>query len=67
VTWPRYRTGTYAIWHACERLGIRPPEVKSAWDDNGVQIQAMILAYDQIRDHDEHEREVGFLKSMRPK
>ena len=34
IIWPEYRTGEYAIWKACARLGIRPPGVKACWDDS---------------------------------
>jgi len=30
--------------------------VKPNWNDCGVHTQALILAYDQVRDHDEAER-----------
>jgi len=44
-----YRTGQYAIWRACERIGIRPPKVKEQWEDCDVITQSYILAYSQIR------------------
>ena len=42
-----HRTAEYAVWRACERLGIRPPGVKPAWDECGVETQALIVAFDQ--------------------
>jgi hypothetical protein len=30
ISGPSYRTGDYAIWRACQRLGIRPPGVKES-------------------------------------
>ena len=33
ILWPPHRTTEYAVWCACERLGILPPGVKPAWDD----------------------------------
>jgi hypothetical protein len=47
----------YSVWRACERLGIRPPEVKESWDDCSVCTQALILAFDQVASHDEAEWE----------
>ncbi len=46
----------YAVWKACARLGIRPPNVKSDWDDCGVYTQALIVAFHQTCEHDEDER-----------
>ena len=46
---PSYRTGEYAVWRACERLGIRPPGVKASWDECGLETQALIVAFDQTR------------------
>jgi len=37
------------MWEACIRLGIRPPEVESSWDDNNLEVQGDILAYHQIK------------------
>jgi hypothetical protein len=43
----------YTIWRACERLGIRPPNVEEVWDDCDIWSQALILAYSQIRELEE--------------
>lgn len=40
------------MWCACERLGIKPPDVKDRWDDNDPWTQAQILAFNQVREHD---------------
>jgi hypothetical protein len=34
-------------------VGVRPPGVLPTWDDNGVETQAKILAFDQLADYDE--------------
>ena len=57
--WPEGRTTQYAVWRACERLGIRPPGVKESWDDHAVEMQSIILAYDQVASHDESEWEAS--------
>jgi len=41
--------------------------VKPDWDDCGVHTQALILAYDQIRDHDEAEREAQLAGGRMPR
>lgn len=55
--WHPGRTTLYAIWRACERLGIRPPGVKASWEDHATEMQALILAFDQVASHDESEWE----------
>ena len=65
--WPDYRTGEYARWRACRRLGILPPGVQPKWEDNGVQMQAMILAYDQTCLHDESERDAQMARAGMPR
>lgn len=47
---PKGRTEDYAIFRTCERFGIRPPLVESAWEDCSSWAQAMLIAYSQIRD-----------------
>jgi len=64
--WPEYRSGEYALWNACRRLGILPPGVQPKWEDNGVQMQAMILAYDQTCSHDETERDAQLAGARMP-
>lgn len=41
------------MWRACERFGILPPEIKSDWDENPPWNQASLLAYEQLRQHEE--------------
>jgi hypothetical protein len=36
-------------WRACERFGIIPSGVKRDWDENPAWIQALLMAYDQVR------------------
>jgi len=50
---PKYRTERYSIWRACERFGILPPDIKNEWDNNNVECQAILIAYDQIRQNEE--------------
>ena len=52
---PKYRKGLYAIWRACERLRILPPNVKQDWNGNDILTQAYILAYERIRDYEDSE------------
>lgn len=52
---PPSRTEQYAIWKACERMNIKPPEIKSKWDDNNIWGQAQLIAYNQIRDMEDME------------
>lgn len=64
---PKGRTGLYAIWKACERFGILPPWIKTRWEDNVPYIQGHLIAYSQIRDHEEFENQAEILKAMYPK
>jgi len=50
---PKGRTATYAIWRSCERFNLLPPHVRRSWSDNDVITQAHLIAYSQIRDHEE--------------
>ena len=43
----------YAYWRASERLGIRPPEIPSSWDEMTSYQQSMVLAYSQIREEED--------------
>jgi len=43
------------IWRACERFRIRPPSVKSIWEENSFWIRSLMLAFDQIRSIEETE------------
>jgi ABC-type nitrate/sulfonate/bicarbonate transport system substrate-binding protein len=36
-------------WRACERFGIVPANVKREWDENPAWVQALLMAYDQVR------------------
>lgn len=45
-----YRTVEYTVWRACECLGTQPPGVRDLWDDSDVWAQAMIIAYEQVRE-----------------
>ena len=60
---PRYRTEHYAIWRACERLGMRPPGVKENWDDTDVWTQAMSLAFSQIREREDAEEHNSLVRA----
>ena len=40
-------------------MNIRPPGVKEDWDDHSVEMQAMIIAYDQTASYDEQEWEAA--------
>lgn len=53
---PKWRTEKYAIWLACERFRILPPDVKASWDENNVFNQAELIAWSQIREIEEGER-----------
>ncbi len=54
---PHYRSGKYLIYHACERFRILPPGIKEIWEENNVESQANILAYDLIRTEEEVPKE----------
>jgi len=41
--------------------------VKANWEDCGVHTQALILAYDQVRDHDKAEREAHLAGARMPR
>lgn len=45
----------YSEWRACERLGIRPPNVKEDWDENDIETKANLLVYGLIRDTEDSE------------
>ena len=40
-----------------------PPDCKPAWDDCNVEAQAEIIAYHQVREHEEHELRVALAKA----
>lgn len=39
----------FAMWVVCEKLGIKPPGVKSEWEDNDIWTQAKLLAFRSLR------------------
>lgn len=59
---PAGRTTLYAIWKACERIGIKPPNVQDKWEDNTPCLQAEILAFSQVRDHEDSEAFGGIVR-----
>ena len=50
---PDGRTQLYAIWRACERFGVLPPNIKSSWDDMLAPMHMELIAYDQVRQIEE--------------
>jgi hypothetical protein len=42
----------YAVWEACVEIGVRPPGCKDNWEDNDVETQALIVAFQQTRESD---------------
>jgi hypothetical protein len=61
---PKGRSETYAVWKACERLRLTPPNVKQAWSDNDTETQGMIIAYSQIRESEDADlASIGVLRS----
>jgi len=63
VILPRFRTEEYAIWRACERIGIRPPDVNDGWNETDVWMQAMAIAYSQIREMEDAEEHKNLLRA----
>lgn len=45
-------------------MSIRPPDVPSSWDECNVWAQAMLIAYSQIRDYEDQERDIEMMKCM---
>jgi hypothetical protein len=43
------------VWKACERFNLLPPGIKKSWDNNTEWHHAMIIGYNQIREHEEME------------
>lgn len=58
---PSGRTVQYAMWKACERLRLRPKDVKEEWEDNTPYVQSLLIAYSQIRDVEDAEKCVSRL------
>lgn len=54
---PDGRSGLYSVFKACERFGIKPPGVKDRWEDMGVEDQAILLSYSQIREDEDAKAE----------
>lgn len=52
---PKYRTTLYTYWRASERLNIRPPDIPDSWNEMTGYQQSLVLAYSQIREHEEAE------------
>ena len=50
---PMYRTHLYSEFRACERFGLLPPGINHCWDDNLPWMQALLLAYSEIRNIEE--------------
>jgi hypothetical protein len=61
---PEGRTQDYAIWRACERFGVLPPGLRKHYDDLPPWFQAMLIAYDQIRQIEEA-KELGLMATGR--
>ena len=61
---PDGRTGDYAIWRACERFGILPPGVREKWEDTNVWSQAMLVAFNQIRNIEEVKEETDRFNTL---
>ena len=47
---PDGRSELYAIWRACERLQLSPPDLEKSWTKNSSWMQALCIAYSQIRE-----------------
>lgn len=50
---PAYRSYLYREWRACERFGILPSGIERRWDENVPWFQAMLMAYNEIREIEE--------------
>ena len=61
---PQFRTIDYAIWRACERFNILPPDIMCNWNDNNVWGQAQLIAYEQIRNIEESEQDMNLLRAL---
>jgi hypothetical protein len=61
---PNGRSMDFAIWRACERVGIRPPGIKDSWDQNQLMQKAQIIAYNQLREYGEDKKEQEYYKFM---
>lgn len=61
---PKYRLEDYAIWKACERFHILPPNVTNSWDNCNIDAKAMLIAYNQVRDTEDAEDTKKFFKGL---
>ena len=61
---PKYRTEKYAVWRACERWHMKPPGVENGWDETHPWFQAHLIAYDQIRQIEDEERQAMWIKAI---
>lgn len=61
---PKGRTVAYAVFRACERFGILPPTIKPDWDEMTSDQQALLIAYNQVREHEEVEMSLAFAKAF---
>lgn len=50
------------VWRACEIFSILPPTVKNEWSENHEWNQCLLLGYSQIRDIENNEKALDFLK-----
>ena len=52
------------MYKACERFKILPPKTQACWDECDVWTRAMLIAYNQICEVEEQEREIAQTKAM---
>lgn len=52
---PKHRGMAYAMFRACERFGIIPPNCKASWAEMHSWQHALLIGYDQIRQIEEVE------------
>ena len=64
---PEGRKMEYSIWRACERFGYDP----ETFDDFPREKQKQLIAYNQIREHEEVDQQnkmmANLIKAMTPK
>jgi hypothetical protein len=57
---PPGRSYKFAVWRACERMGLKPPGITvDNWEDLDVVSQSNLLGYDQIRGYEDVEMQVS--------
>ena len=61
---PSGRTALFEEWRACERLGIRPPGVQSTLATCDPFTRFLVIAFNQIRTHEEHQRDSSILGAV---